>query len=115
MPHKDKDKDRAAKLKSYHKRKVATGDKRRSVYRARYKDAPEAFRAKSRIQWQAKTRHIGQCPICGIPDQKLCWDHDHSTGRFRSWICNHCNKMLGFARDDIYILLSAVAYLKDYK
>lgn len=57
------------------------------------------------------------CEICGnkqtIGNRKyLCYDHDHSTGEFRGWLCNHCNYLLGYARDDQNILAKAILYLK---
>ena len=53
------------------------------------------------------------CIICG----KTCllvYDHDHQTGKFRAWICGSCNKMLGFARDDINTLKNAIDYLEQH-
>lgn len=32
----------------------------------------------------------GRCEICAR-DVPLEWDHDHATGRFRAWLCRHCN------------------------
>ncbi|MFX1317290.1 MAG: endonuclease VII domain-containing protein [Promethearchaeota archaeon] len=42
-------------------------------------------------------------------------DHDHKTGKIRGIICNRCNRLLGFARDNILILFSAIKYLKSHK
>lgn len=68
----------------------------------------------------------GRCDICenqlsGKKDP--CIDHDRSCCKstkscgkcVRSMLCSHCNKMLGFARDNEKILLSAVKYLKRHK
>ncbi len=38
-------------------------------------------------------------------------DHDHSTGHIRGLLCNHCNNVLGYARDNVDVLKSAIAYL----
>jgi len=39
-------------------------------------------------------------------------DHDHDTGRFRGWLCESCNKGIGFMREDIEAILSAADYLR---
>lgn len=50
------------------------------------------------------------CEICG--SQKLIrYDHDHATNKFRGWLCQNCNLMLGNAKDDINILQTAIKYL----
>ena len=39
-------------------------------------------------------------------------DHDHQTEKFRGWICQHCNYVLGGFRDNIKSLENAIKYLK---
>lgn len=56
------------------------------------------------------------CECCGRTMTKprlIHWDHDHSTGQFRGWICYSCNSILGLARDSEAHLLSAIAYLRN--
>ncbi|EID9742484.1 hypothetical protein LCR77_004401 [Salmonella enterica] len=50
------------------------------------------------------------CPICG-EESKLVIDHDHESGNVRGMICDSCNKMLGFSRDNPTILNNAITYL----
>lgn len=50
------------------------------------------------------------CEICGSGG-KIVYDHDHATGKFRGWICSHCNTSLGFARDNIEVLYKMINYL----
>lgn len=55
------------------------------------------------------------CEICGQPDQagrKLHYDHCHTHGHFRGWLCGKCNAGLGFARDDPEILMRMAVYLQ---
>ncbi len=40
-------------------------------------------------------------------------DHDHSTKAVRGLLCSDCNLLLGKARDDEKVLLSAVRYLRE--
>ena len=62
----------------------------------------------------------GVCAICKQPEthtwrgkpRELSVDHDHSTGEIRRLLCHRCNTLIGLAREDINILLSAVEYLK---
>lgn len=60
----------------------------------------------------------GQCFICGpnITSPKrwqgsLAVDHDHTTGKVRSLLCDRCNKMIGMVNEDPYILRAAAQYL----
>jgi len=53
-----------------------------------------------------------QCEICGAFG-KICYDHDHKTGKFRGWICYRCNVILGFAKDSPDLLNALIEYLKN--
>lgn len=50
------------------------------------------------------------CEVCGGKGQ-ICFDHDHKTGKFRGWLCQPCNKILGFANDNPEVLMSLIKYL----
>jgi Recombination endonuclease VII len=65
------------------------------------------------------------CDICGEEDiggsrnhkhigktNLLVMDHNHSSGKFRGMLCNHCNRGLGHFKDDISRLEMAINYLK---
>lgn len=54
------------------------------------------------------------CDICK-KEKPLCWDHDHTTGKHRGWLCHFCNVGLGFMLDDRLILYSAIEYLDKTK
>ena len=42
----------------------------------------------------------------------LHFDHCHKTGKFRGWICNRCNNVLGWVNDDTALLKKMVKYLE---
>ena len=63
------------------------------------------------------------CSICGKPEHRLLKtgdvkplsvDHNHSTGEVRELLCNDCNALLGFAKEDTEILQNAILYLQKY-
>lgn len=62
--------------------------------------------------------------VCKICEQKcdhpqrndidtLCVDHCHETGKVRGLLCNKCNSLLGWARDNIETLAKAIDYLNE--
>ena len=57
----------------------------------------------------------GVCAGCFSPPGKmrLAIDHDHETGDVRWLLCNHCNSVLGFARDNPVILRRLAGLLED--
>jgi hypothetical protein len=54
------------------------------------------------------------CEVCKRPSGKkaLHWDHEHSLGGFRGWICTKCNAILGYADDNPEILEALAFYLR---
>lgn len=50
------------------------------------------------------------CEICGAMG-RICFDHNHETGKFRGWICHRCNVVLGFVKDNSELLKSLSDYL----
>jgi uncharacterized ferredoxin-like protein len=53
-----------------------------------------------------------RCECCGKETSNLCLDHDHSTGKFRGWLCGHCNRGIGQLGDTIDSLKRALSYLE---
>ena len=60
-----------------------------------------------------------KCAICGheMVDGRVgryCrnTDHIHGTKKLRGILCNCCNKVIGYAYDDISVLENAIKYLK---
>lgn len=52
-----------------------------------------------------------ECEACG-KEKRLYFDHDHSTGIFRGWICSKCNLALGHVDDDLETLRGLMTYLE---
>lgn len=50
------------------------------------------------------------CQVCGST-KKICVDHDHKTNRVRGFLCDNCNKALGFVNDDTNVLMELIRYV----
>jgi hypothetical protein len=54
------------------------------------------------------------CAICHRPFSESVRkniDHCHQTNKFRGVLCFQCNALLGFCRDNVTVLYSAINYL----
>jgi hypothetical protein len=51
-----------------------------------------------------------QCEVCGALE-RIMFDHDHETGKFRGWICGRCNTALGMVKDNAETLMALSNYL----
>jgi len=51
------------------------------------------------------------CEICGCKDVKLCYDHSHTTGKFRGTLCGKCNSAIGLFGDNEKVIESARRYI----
>jgi hypothetical protein len=91
-----------------------------------YKDKhPEKIRESERA-WRKRHAHYKQrislagrprpdlCEACGRHpgDRILVFDHSHTKGHFRGWLCHRCNMALGLVDDNPQILVKLIAYLK---
>ena len=65
------------------------------------------IRAQEKIAGRKKPN---QCEICGSMD-KISFDHDHETGKFRGWICRRCNLTIGLVKDNKELLSAIIRYL----
>ena len=50
------------------------------------------------------------CEVCDKTG-RICFDHNHKTGKFRGWLCTKCNLILGLAGDDPELLKKLSKYL----
>lgn len=80
------------------------------------------FNLKNSKDWytnQLKEQN-GGCAICSskVVSNKshryFYADHNHETGQLRGLLCLRCNSMIGFAKDDVRRLKSAILYLEKY-
>lgn len=54
------------------------------------------------------------CEACDAPPNgsgSLHLDHDHTTGKFRGWLCSRCNTAIGKLGDNVAGVRRALAYL----
>jgi hypothetical protein len=67
-------------------------------------------RREERYAREAGRPRPSRCDLCH-EERRIVYDHSHNTGRFRGWLCDRCNKVLGLVRDDVGLLGAMVAYL----
>ena len=61
-----------------------------------------------------------KCECCGEPldmenTRRVHVDHNHETGQVRGILCQHCNHMMGNAKDDTDRLIRGATYLTAYQ
>jgi hypothetical protein len=125
----------SAYAKGHRARNPVLYQKTAKRYRSRHRDEINARRAATRLigglltpaQYDALlATQKGACAICkstsaGKPSpghkrrRILCVDHDHEANRARGLLCTCCNAGLGYFRDRVDLLESAMRYLHDHK
>lgn len=93
-----------------HKNRL-TEQRRRHRIKLRYGITEDQYREKFKNQG-------GACAICKktqFSKEGPHIDHDHATGMVRDILCGKCNRMIGFALEDISILCAAIEYIKKWK
>jgi hypothetical protein len=53
------------------------------------------------------------CEICNDDKNRIVFDHCHETGKFRGWICDRCNRVLGSLYDDVGLITKMLIYLEN--
>jgi len=56
----------------------------------------------------------GNCEICGKYQGRRVIDHNHETDKVRGLLCNHCNLVLGQAKEDVEVLKNAIKYIEKW-
>ncbi len=75
------------------------------------KNAYEKQRHLKHLEQKAGRIKSKQCEICGAFG-KICFDHNHDTGKFRGWICSRCNITIGLVKDNKELLQAMIKYLE---
>lgn len=98
---------------------------RREAGRKRYRenlDAERGRRLKRRFgmtleDWDTMFEaQGGKCALClQVPTSTLHVDHCHETGRIRSLLCSHCNKLLGIVERYSGLIEQMRNYLRGHK
>jgi hypothetical protein len=74
-----------------------------AIYRAQHAAKQLGYSPCTATVEEVTAAFTGKCHVCGVPEvectQRLCLDHDHETGAFRGFLCDNCNRVLGFVRD----------------
>jgi hypothetical protein len=117
----------------YSKNRARVNARRRELYRTRRQLDPEEHRRRifaghlmSKCGLTVADfdsiliKQKGVCALCRQPMEfggrirrmRVVVDHDHVTGKVRGLIHDRCNKLLGFASDDIDLLRRAISYLR---
>lgn len=67
---------------------------------------------RGKTKWLKDGKQIpSNCQCCNKKTDKLVYDHDHETEKFRGWICQQCNQGLGLLGDTIESIDLAKKYL----
>ena len=53
------------------------------------------------------------CEACGGAGERIVFDHCHTKGHFRGWICDSCNLALGMLKDNPERLRKLATYLEN--
>lgn len=108
-------------VKEYHQRNPGVASEKKKRYNKR---KPEKVREKRLIKRYGLTLTMfalmvlaqeGKCIICKqVPIKSLVVDHNHTTGKVRALLCDHCNKGIGLLKENKAILTSAIDYLRKW-
>lgn len=99
-------------------------EKQRAYRKEWYAKNKEKVRESNRLRRYGVTAEVLQemltnqdnrCAICtDVFDSNPRFthvDHCHKTGRVRGLLCNRCNALIGYAKEDAAVLKAAVEYL----
>lgn len=110
LKNKDKIKVRISAQQKLNRNRIR--ERARELYYERYRTKKYAQIYKISVEEMTKLLEIKKCVLCGESKFKLHIDHDHTTGKVRGRICQHCNRGLGGFKDSIELLELAIQYLK---
>lgn len=102
---------RAAKQSRYQAKK----GKEQGLLESRRNHVTERQRRETRLAELAGRPRPLVCDICNEPgarDGVIAFDHCHTHGHFRGWLCDRCNTTLGAAEDRPDLLRKMADYLE---
>jgi hypothetical protein len=117
-----KARERAAKAKEYYAKNPdklkAKADQKKEYYaknpdKAKAKYEQKVARREKVFVDAAGRPRPSRCEVCNR-DGRIVFDHCHSTGHFRGWICSGCNIALGGVKDTPEILRKLAEYLEKH-
>ena len=85
-------------------------------HRKKYAREYAKIKLKAKREKQANRPRPTVCECCNsISDKKgIVWDHNHKNGKFRGWLCNRCNRVLGMCVDSVEVFKNLIRYLEIY-
>ena len=111
------EKIKASRREAYHADQPAARAYQKAYYEANREKMRRIARAKERarsgiLNCPDEPPSGSPCEVCGAVPRVLEADHDHASGRFRGWLCHHCNSALGKAQDSVARLEGLINYLR---
>ena len=92
-------------------------------YKAKVKE--RRYKSKYGIDFQRYDEILeiqdGVCAICKGEDfgrkglERFLVDHCHDTDKVRGLVCNNCNSLNGFSREDTKLIQNAIKYLNEFE
>ena len=125
-----KDRERYANLTDEQKKqrlewskKSYVKNKNKVLINHRHRHLEKTYNLTSKQYLEMMIEQQNRCAICENYETRilksgdvkpLSVDHNHSTGEVRQLLCNDCNAMLGYARENITTLQNAIFYLQEH-
>ena len=95
------------------KDRIAQAKRRNNPIAQKKRNEHYAIRQEAK-RWEIAGRpRADNCDIC-LSDELIVFDHCHKTNKFRGWICDRCNKMLGLVKDSQILLIKLANYLEKF-
>lgn len=99
--------EKARKRSREHYRRLSPEKRKDSKLKNRYGISLEIFNEMIKAQ-------NGKCIICET-ETKLIVDHSHKTGIVRDLLCNSCNGVVGYCKENIKILQNTIKYIEKWE